>query len=96
MPELACPNPTCGGHIGRRFGTVAEGSYVPGHQLRCEKGCGFTGLIKGKVLPKLADGAKPKPGYAPTKGEMIAGFREHIDRMWWDGLKEISLVDSLD
>jgi hypothetical protein len=95
MPEVACPNPTCGGIVGRRFSALNKGAFVPKHELRCESKCGFEGVIKGKVLPLLASGEKPKPGYAPTKAEMVAGFKLHIDKMWKEKTKEINLVDSL-
>lgn len=99
MPELTCPNPACAGPLERKFGTVGKGALVPIHAFRCGKkptSCGWTGIIKGKVLPVMADGSAAKPGGSVTKAEMVAGFKVHLDRLWAEKLPEISLVDRLD
>jgi hypothetical protein len=96
IPELTCPNLTCGGPLERKFGVAAKGSLVPVHTFRCGLKCGFTLTIKGRVVGMRADGAETMPGERTTVPEMVKGFRVHLDRAQKEGLKEISLVDRLD
>lgn len=69
----------------RKF-SATKGSYVPRHDVRCEKRCGFEVLIKGRVVPET-DGA----------GKMVEtpvqAMQKLLDRMHADGLREANIVD---